>query len=51
MQMKVQNSTNWSVVTGSDRRAFEPRTTMSKDTEGNIITSKAQILGRWVTTL
>jgi hypothetical protein len=35
-------------LVNSDWRAFKPRITMCKDAEGNIMTSKAQILERWV---
>jgi hypothetical protein len=35
-------------LVNSDQRAFKPRITLCKDAEGNFITTKAQILERWV---
>jgi hypothetical protein len=35
-------------LVNSDHRAFKPRITICKDVGGNIITSKAQILERWL---
>jgi hypothetical protein len=35
-------------LVNSDRSAFKPRITMCKDAESNIITSKSQILERWI---
>jgi hypothetical protein len=35
-------------LVNSDWRAFKPRITMCKDAEGNVITSTAKIMERWV---